>query len=204
MARITKDPVVRRNEIIDVAEKLFYSIGYDETSVSDIVKAVGVAQGTFYNYFASKEAVLEALVQRHVSTIYTKLEGIEHSEMTARQKFEEMFHTIFENLRNGDGWFFDFLYYNKHLQITEKLIRQGGNIFLPLTRKIIEEGNRKGEFNASYIDEALEFISAVLQCFTHALYQKKTDEELRQRLVIVSKMIGGAIGIKDHELQLVI
>ena len=65
MARITKDPVVRRNEIIDAAEKLFYSVGYDETSVSDIVKAIGVAQGTFYNYFTSKDAVLEALVQRH-------------------------------------------------------------------------------------------------------------------------------------------
>ena len=45
MARITKDPVVRRNEIIDAAEELFYSVGYDETSVSDIVKSIGVAQG---------------------------------------------------------------------------------------------------------------------------------------------------------------
>ena len=34
--------------------------------------------------------------------------------------------------------------------------------------------------------------------------QKKTDEELRQRLKIASKMIGGALGIKNHELQLVI
>ncbi|NLU44157.1 MAG: TetR/AcrR family transcriptional regulator [Acholeplasmataceae bacterium] len=204
MARITKDPVVRRNEIIDAAEKLFYSVGYDETSVSDIVKAIGVAQGTFYNYFTSKDAVLEALVQRHVSKIYIKLEGIEKSEMTAVQKFEKMFYTIFENLRNGDGWVFDFLYYNKHLQITEKIIRQGGNMFLPFTKKIIEEGNRKGEFSADYIDETLEFITAVLQCFTHALYQRKTDEELRQQLVIVSKMIGGAIGIKDYELRLLI
>lgn len=204
MARITKDPVVRRNEIIDAAEKLFYSVGYDETSVSDIVKAIGVAQGTFYNYFTSKDVVLEALVQRHVSKIYIKLEGIEKSEMTAVQKFEKMFYTIFENLRNGDGWVFDFLYYNKHLQITEKIIRQGGNMFLPFTKKIIEEGNRKGEFSADYIDETLEFITAVLQCFTHALYQRKTDEELRQQLVIVSKMIGGAIGIKDYELRLLI
>ena len=138
MARITKDPVVRSNEIIDAAEHLFYSVGYDETSVSDIVKAVGVAQGTFYNYFASKEAVLEALVQRHVSKIYAKLAGIENAEMTAIQKYEKMFYTIFENLRNGDGWVFDFIYYNKHLQITEKIIRQGGNMFSPFTKKIIE------------------------------------------------------------------
>lgn len=204
MARITKDPVVRRNEIIDAAEELFYSVGYDETSVSDIVKAIGVAQGTFYNYFASKEAVLEGLVKRHVSKISAKLEGIENSETTATQKFERMFYTIFENLRNGDGWVFDFLYYNKHLQITEKLIRQSGSMFLPFNKKIIEEGNQRGDFNVEYIDETLEFIAAVLQCFAHALYQKKTDEELRQRLVIVEKMIAGALGIKDHELHLLI
>ena len=204
MARITKDPVVRRNEIIDAAEELFYSVGYDETSVSDIVKAIGVAQGTFYNYFASKEAVLEGLVQRHVSKISAKLAGIENSAMTATQKFERMFYTIFENLRNGDGWVFDFLYYNKHLQITEKLIRQSGSMFLPFNKKIIEEGNQRGDFNVEYIDETLEFIAAVLQCFAHALYQKKTDEELRQRLVIVEKMIAGALGIKDHELHLLI
>ena len=103
MARITKDPVVRSNEIIDAAEHLFYSVGYDETSVSDIVKAVGVAQGTFYNYFASKEAVLEALVQRHVYKIYAKLPEIENSEMTAIQKYEKMFYTnrtFFEIFRN--------------------------------------------------------------------------------------------------------
>ena len=204
MARITKDPAVRRNEIIDAAEELFYSVGYDETSVSDIVKTVGVAQGTFYNYFASKEAVLEALVQRHVSQIYAKLDGIDNSKMTAIQKFEKMFYTIFENLRNGDGWVFDFLYYNEHLQITEKIIRQGERMFLPFTKKIIEEGNQQGDFSAAYIDEVLEFISAVMQCFTHALYQKKTDEDLRQRLKIAGKMIGGALGIKEHELQLVI
>ena len=204
MARITKDPVVRRNEIIDAAEELFYSVGYDETSVSDIVKSIGVAQGTFYNYFASKEAVLEALVERHVSQISAKLAGIENSEMTAIQKFERMFYTIFENLRNGDGWAFDFLYYNKHLQITEKLIRQSGSMFLPFNKKIIEEGNQQGIFNVDHIDETLEFIAAVLQCFAHALYQKKTDNELRQRLAIVSKMIAGALSIENHELQLVI
>lgn len=63
----------------------------------------------------------------------------------------------------------------------------------------------QGLFNVDYIDETMDFIAAVLQCFAfYALYQKKTDEELRLRLVIVSKMIGGVLGAKDHELQLVI
>ena len=43
--RITKEPETRKNEIIDAAGELFLTQGFDETSVSDIVARVGVAQG---------------------------------------------------------------------------------------------------------------------------------------------------------------
>jgi hypothetical protein len=47
MTRIVKAPDERRSELIATAQQLFYTKGYERTSVSDIVKAVGVAQGTF-------------------------------------------------------------------------------------------------------------------------------------------------------------
>ena len=62
MTRNVKAPDERRSELIATAQQLFYTKGYERTSVSDIVKAVGVAQGTFYYYFGSKQAILEALV----------------------------------------------------------------------------------------------------------------------------------------------
>lgn len=60
--RTVKAPEERRGELMTAAQHLFYTKGYQGTSVSDIVTAVGVAQGTFYYYFDSKEAVLRALV----------------------------------------------------------------------------------------------------------------------------------------------
>ncbi len=48
----------RRQQLLAVAEGLFLDHGYGNTSVSRIVKAAGVAQGTFYLYFESKEAIL--------------------------------------------------------------------------------------------------------------------------------------------------
>ncbi len=62
MPRISKSPDERRSELVAAAQQLFYTKGYERTSVSDIVKAVGVAQGTFYYYFGSKQAILGALV----------------------------------------------------------------------------------------------------------------------------------------------
>ena len=55
--RVTKSPEVRRKELRDISEQLFLEKGYEQTMVSDIVRKADVAQGTFYYYFKSKEAV---------------------------------------------------------------------------------------------------------------------------------------------------
>ena len=102
MPRISKEPSVRINEFLDAAESLFYSRGYEETAVSDIVNKVEVAQGTFYNYFSSKEAVLETIVSRHISKIYREIEDIANSDRIAPNKLELLVYSIFNNLRNGD------------------------------------------------------------------------------------------------------
>ena len=43
--RVTKEPEVRKQEILDTALKLFGENGYEKTSITDIAKAIGVAQG---------------------------------------------------------------------------------------------------------------------------------------------------------------
>ena len=70
MARIVKVPDERRSELVATAQQLFYTKGYERTSISDIVKAVGVAQGTFYYYFDSKTAVLEAIITQIMHEIH--------------------------------------------------------------------------------------------------------------------------------------
>lgn len=62
--RIVKDSAVRRNEILDVAEKLFSTKGYDATSTGDILQELGIARGTLYYHFKSKEEILDAMISR--------------------------------------------------------------------------------------------------------------------------------------------
>ncbi len=64
MPRVTKDRDVRRQEILEAAMVLFMAQGAEGTSVTDIVKRVGVAQGTFYYHFPSKDTLLDALAER--------------------------------------------------------------------------------------------------------------------------------------------
>ena len=57
----------RRGELLAAAEKLFYTKGYENTSVQDILDAVGFSKGGFYHHFDSKLAVLEAICQQRAA-----------------------------------------------------------------------------------------------------------------------------------------
>lgn len=67
--RTMKPPEERRAEIIAAARVLFEKQGANCTKVSDITNRVGVAQGLFYYYFDSKEAVAEAVLVQILSEI---------------------------------------------------------------------------------------------------------------------------------------
>lgn len=54
----------RRNDIIDAAEKVFFSKGYDNSSMDDVAKEAELSKGTLYLYFHSKEDLYAAIVGR--------------------------------------------------------------------------------------------------------------------------------------------
>ena len=91
MVRTVKPPDVRRNEIVDVVQALFTSKGYDNTSVQDILDGAGIAKGTFYHYFDSKVALLDALVARLTDATLRMVEPIVHDpQMTALEKLPRL------------------------------------------------------------------------------------------------------------------
>jgi AcrR family transcriptional regulator len=56
--------VARQNEILDCAQRMVYSIGYEDMSIQTIINELGISKGAFYHYFDSKPALLEALLHR--------------------------------------------------------------------------------------------------------------------------------------------
>ncbi|MFK0161083.1 TetR/AcrR family transcriptional regulator [Rhizobium sp. NPDC090279] len=70
----TKPPEVRREELMDAAQRLFLEKGFGATSVAEIVDAADVAKGTFYLYFQTKDDVLAALKVRFVERFCETIE----------------------------------------------------------------------------------------------------------------------------------
>lgn len=95
MKRIVKDPDERRGELIACAQKLFYSKGYESTSVRDIVDEAGVAKGTFYYYFESKQAVLEAMIDELVAYSVALMRPIvDDPALSATEKWIQAFRIV--------------------------------------------------------------------------------------------------------------
>lgn len=62
--RIVKEAEERKNEILDAAGELFSQKGFDRTSTGDILEKVGIARGTLYYHFKSKEDIMDSLIER--------------------------------------------------------------------------------------------------------------------------------------------
>ncbi len=74
--RVVKEAEERKNEILDAAERLFGTNGFDNTSTADILNEIGIARGTLYYHFKSKEEILDAMIERMVKRLAKKAEKI--------------------------------------------------------------------------------------------------------------------------------
>ncbi len=65
---------VKREEIISTAQKLIIQKGYRKTSVEDITKEAGIAKGSFYTYFKSKDSLMESIFSEKIEVLSKGLE----------------------------------------------------------------------------------------------------------------------------------
>lgn len=93
-----------KQQILDTALRLFAERGYHKTKISDIVKAVGVAQGTFYWHFKSKESIALEIIKngqdkllQFVSQGYRQSGGTVQDAVEASEKLFEDFFTFSAN-----------------------------------------------------------------------------------------------------------
>ncbi len=84
---------MRRGELLAAAERLFYTKGYERTSVQDILDATHFSKGGFYHHFDSKLAVLEAICElraRECGELAQR--AADETEGTAADQLNAVFH----------------------------------------------------------------------------------------------------------------
>lgn len=79
----------RKEEILDVATRLFAEHGYDGTSMSDVAERVGMRKASLFYHFATKEALYEAVLDRLVGRVRETLEAVYSREGTYPERLEQ-------------------------------------------------------------------------------------------------------------------
>jgi AcrR family transcriptional regulator len=180
MARVIKDPEERRKELIDTAERLFVSRGYEQTAISDIVKEVGVSQGTFYYYFDSKEDVLVAVLERNIAVMESDFIQIaKRSDLDEAVKLNSMINTFIDNSTSGKK-ILGYIHDDKNKALHRKLIR-----IRPLARispamaDVISNGVSKGRFNVARPMETSYLLLMLIASALHMFYHPEALRESR-------------------------
>lgn len=196
MARPSQDPQRRINEILDAAEPLFLEKGYHNTAISDIAQKMGVAQGTLYYYFKSKEEVLEALLKRYIAKFISEIESLVYSGSIAPpRKFELVIQTIFYTVQSKEeGLLLRSLYDERTLHLVDKIGRQAEQIIAPLLQKIIEEGVQQQYFRISHLRATVNLILAIIQSLVDVVYEKSDDDIVACQFKLAEELVERALG----------
>ena len=173
MARIVKNPDVRRREILDVAQRLFYLKGYERTSVQDIIAEIGIAKGTFYHYFGSKLDLLDAMIERMIEQTLQSLEPlVADDHLSALEKIERFINDLADSKVENKTFFRDLL--NIWYKDENAILRQKANTTsvvktMPLLAKIIEQGIAEGTFATGYPADIAEIVLQIMQSLSDTL-----------------------------------
>ena len=82
---------VRREAFLDVGQRLIQTRGYEQMTIQDLLDELDTSRGAFYHYFDSKQALLEAVVERFADAALATLEPILNDpRLTALQKLEQV------------------------------------------------------------------------------------------------------------------
>lgn len=198
--RIRKDPEARQTELIDAALELFSSAGYEKTMIIDITKKIGVAKGTFYYYFPTKEAILEAICTRWANELGTSFQ-LKSRQLTALKKLQLFILQL--ALPSQLDVLFDRLWNEKQFNLLYQIWQQQvANVFDPLLADIIQQGNQEGTMYVISINETIAFFWSTLNCIWDAIFLKESSEVILIKLKITESVLERILGIKEGILEL--
>ena len=181
MAR-NKHPEQTVQLILDTATRLFLQKGYDKTTLQDIIDATKLSKGAIYHHFASKEAILIAVVDRMGDFNSAVLAEIrDRKGLTGAEKLRELFRTSMTLSFQGKILhMLPFLIEHPQfmaLQMQSILGEAAPDYVLPVLR----EGIADGSIQTEHPEELSEVLLILSDLWLHPILRPSTPEQVRAR-----------------------
>jgi AcrR family transcriptional regulator len=169
MARIVKEKayVVKRNEILEAAQQLVYTKGYEQMTIQDILDSLQISKGAFYHYFDSKLALLEAIIEHIVDEMEEQflLPIVHDSHLPALEKLQRFFDTLNRQKIAQKDFFLALLrvwYTDYNAIVRQKLLITRAKRMMPLLTTIIRQGIQEGVLTTPFPDQVGEVVLSLV------------------------------------------
>lgn len=204
--RISKEAEERRNEILDTAEMLFFAKGYARTTVNDILREIGIAKGTFYYYFKSKEEVMDAVVMRYIDA------GVDAARQIAADPklsvHEKLLQIIMAQKPDTErkGQMIEQFHQAENAQLHQKSLTETILKLTPVLTEVIEQGIQERLFHCPYPQATMEFLLIASQfMFDEGIFEWQPEEiieKIQAFIYIMETTLGAEKGSFDYVTQM--
>ena len=180
--RIVKKAEERRNEILDAADELFGQKGFDGTSTNDILEKVGIARGTLYYHFKSKEDIMDALIDRYSVRLLGAAQEIAADKSIP--VVERIIRVVISmNLSGGSSQeIMEHIHKPQNALMHQKIQKVIINGVTPILTGIIQEGIEQGLFSTPYPYECMEMVVTYANTVFDDDMVQMTNEERASRI----------------------
>ncbi|MBA2937582.1 TetR/AcrR family transcriptional regulator [Paenibacillus sp. CGMCC 1.16610] len=200
MARVSKKPEIRRQEMIDASLELFSSKGYEQTAVSDIVKKLGVAQGTFYYHFKTKSDIMAAIIESLVTEKVNTISALTDSNLTTEDKLHKIIWG--EEPGEEESKMLEFLHHENNAFIHQKILVQTVQQSVPYVIRILEQGVTEGIFRIQHLQETAEILLMGIHfMFDPGIFTWSEDTLKHKKLAfqqVVERMLGDSFAFSQR------
>lgn len=174
--RVVKEAEERRNEILDAAEKLFGEKGFDGTSTNDILNEIGIARGTLYYHFKSKEDILDAMIERLTGRLIANAsEIVKKKDIPVMQRLTMTMMSL--NVSGGIGQeIMKQIHKPQNALMHRKMQTRMLTDVNPLITSLIEEGISQGICSTEYPGEVTEMVLLYSNTAFDELAELSADE----------------------------
>lgn len=180
MVRTVKKPEERRMEIVKAARFLFQTQEYDKTTMQDVMTYLGIAKGTIYYYFPSKEELLEAVIEDIVDESVNHMQSmVEQASGNALDKLQVL--VMAGNVSEDNDPILEQLHHAGNSGMHSRLLAATLQKQAPLYARVIEQGCQEGLFQTEHPLECSEMILASIQFLTdQGIYPWEPETLLRR------------------------
>ena len=185
----------RKQDLLNIAYRMFIEKGYENTSVDDIIIEAGIAKGTYYYYFESKEATLEAVIEMMIEKAENIAKAALMNPVPIPQKLASVVYAFQPN--KDEIVITDVLERKENIVMHDKIGKKIVEVAVPILSDIVREGIAQGIFACTNVEERVKMLLIMSQnMFDYGAYSNKDIE-------VYLDMLEKSLGAKEGTMSFI-